>query len=137
MLDIKDISIGIILAMETVVKVKAFNQYIGWSYERLRLRHTCACLVWNFRYSGFSVPWILTYVIWSIIKLLFYIAVHGGIHKGKERVGLCPGVGGWGSLTRVSEAKNGSLKTRYIFITIENMIQVHLSIHVNMYVYIW
>jgi len=68
---------------------------------------------------------------------MFYIAVHGGIHKGKEHVELCPGVGGWGPLTCVSKAKNGSLKTWYMFITIENMIQVYLSIHVNMYVYIW
>lgn len=72
-------------------------------------------------------------VIWSIIKLHRFISPSmEECIKARNMQDMCPNVGGWGPLTRVSEAKNGNLKARYTFITIETRFEYtreHVHIH--------
>jgi len=129
--DYEDILI-VILITETVVKSKTFNQYIevtrSWG---------CAILVRiSFEILDTQDLTFLGYsrVIWSVIKLRHFISpsmeecikaknVQGYVQVWADKAHLRAWVG----------TKNGNLKARYIFITIENTTRVYLNIHV----YIW
>lgn len=123
----------VILAM--VVKVKALNQYIEWSYERSRLRHGLARL--SFEILDTQDLAFLEYsrVIWSVIKLRHFISPFmEECIKRRKRAGLCPGVGGWGPLTRVSEAQKWKFESAIHIYNNRNAIWVYLNTHVNMYI---